>query len=295
MTVPHGACSPGAACPSASSPCLAANPQNGASVFGLRMAHATFQKPQAFTTGIVQNVVGGAIEANEPACNLSGTGTFNWLLQYDTNKGLVVVGGALPVASWGAPYSFVNTSVPTLGGGTLEVTPGILKAPFIGCQVDADSGGAEIVLPLYLNANANSTLYLPLHDLQIMKGSVDADHSCIGTYNAAGLDPSNSCNPDPSHPAYIDGAYLSAYILLSEADTLPVQAISETLCVLLSGNATTYGQPGPTGLVVCKKSANGQILFQGDWCSTTNSPATSACADSVQVFASFAASGVTIQ
>jgi len=38
----------------------------------------------------------------------------------------------------------------------------------------------------------------------------------------------------------------------------------------------------------------GDILYKGDWCSTTNSPATTDCHDAVSLAATFAASSVKI-
>jgi hypothetical protein len=252
------------------------------------MSHITFTKPAALATDAVQSILQISIAPDEPACNLNGSGTLSWLLQYDIVKGVVTVGAGKPTAPFGGPYSFVHQTSPS-------VAPAILEAPFTGCAIDATSEGGEVVLPVYLDSTGQSAVYLPFHDLRLMTGFVSADHSCIGTYNAAGLDPANACNPDATHPQFIDGGYLSAYGVLSEDDNVIIPSLNASLCALLTGNASMYGQPGPNGVTVCAKAASGQILFQGDWCSTTNGPATSTCADAVQVVASFAASGVTIQ
>jgi hypothetical protein len=44
----------------------------------------------------------------------------------------------------------------------------------------------------------------------------------------------------------------------------------------------------------CRRDANDAIVLQGDWCSTTNMPAASGCADSFALGAQFAASAVEI-
>ena len=176
--------------------------------------------------------------------------------------------------------------------GALQIAPAVLQAPFTACAIDAQGG--DLNVPIYLDAAGNSAVYLPLHFLQFYKGFVSDNGSCIGTFNAAGLDPANGCQPDATHPQFLDGGYVGGYINLAEADGIPISALNQSLCVLLSGNEAMYGEPGPGGLTVCKTGANNQILFQGDWCSMTNEPATPTCADSVQLLASFAASGVTI-
>ena len=74
--------------------------------------------------------------------------------------------------------------------------------------------------------------------------------------------------------------------MLEEADTVVVDAIGQSLCVILSGDAATYGDGGtPTK---CKRT-NGKINFQGDWCAASNNMA---CTDSAHLTANFSASGV---
>jgi hypothetical protein len=227
---------------------------------------------------------------DDPACNLQGTGTFSWLLQYDTQKGVVTTGGARPAASPGGPYTFASETVMGVGKA-ITIAPVILEAPFASCAIDAQGGNLNV--PIYLNDGATSAVILPLRQLQLYKGFVSDDNSCIGTYNADVLSPANSCQPQAGEPQFVNGGLAGGYVVLAEADNVPIQSIGQTLCVLLAGNTAMYGEQAG-GLLVCKKGPNNQILFQGDWCSTTNAPADANCADSVQVVAYFAASGVAI-
>jgi hypothetical protein len=55
-----------------------------------------------------------------------------------------------------------------------------------------------------------------------------------------------------------------------------------------------YGVTGPNGVSQCKRDASGNILYQGDWCSSTNAAATSGCADADALAGAFAASSVLI-
>jgi hypothetical protein len=254
------------------------------------MSEVDFIKPQAFTSGVVSTVVEAAATPNEPGCNLQGTGTFSWLLQYDTQKGVVTTGGARPAASAGGPYTFANETVMGVGAA-ITIAPVVLQAPFASCAIDAQGG--DLNLPIYLDAMGANAVVLPLRQLQLYKGFVSDDNSCIGTYNASALDPANACQPQAGEPQFVNGGLAGGYIVLSEADTIPIPMLGQTLCVLLSGNTATYGEQ-EGGLTVCKKGPNHQILFQGDWCAATNAPASATCADSMQFVASFAASGVTI-
>ncbi len=127
---------------------------------------------------------------------------------------------------------------------------------------------------------------LPLSAARISTGVVSSSHDCIGKYNGAALE-AQSCVVDDTHPAFINGGSVDGYILLEEADKIPVPTLNETLCVLLGGEVDTSKAPK-----ACKRTANGLITFAGDWCSTTN--AAGGCRDSVALKADFAAASVKI-
>ena len=271
------------------SACLAEIPQAANPVFGMRIAHLTIDLPKSLGTGIVGSVLSTSVAPNDKACGLDGGGSFSWLLQFDTNKGLITTGGAKPVPGPFTPYSFVN-EVFVFGGTKFVVAPVVLPAKLAGCNIT--SGTADVVLPIFTDGTGTQAILFPLHQLQFFKGSFSADHGCVGSYNALGLDPSNACQPDTTHPQFIDGARAGGFLVLAETDLIIVPQLNQSLCVLLSGNAGTYGDGGsPTH---CKTSATNEILFQGDWCSSTNAPATASCHDALQFNAGFAASGVAI-
>jgi hypothetical protein len=264
----------------------------GQTKFGLRMSELDVTSPTALTTGIVKNIVGGAVGLDLASCNLSGSATFSWLLQFDTTANTLKTGGAKPVTDPTQGYSF-----------DMETVNGIAVAPvtFPGITVAADGSfsvttGADLVIPIFLNAQGTSSVLLPIHQGRLTMGKLSSDNDCIGTYNAQGLDPANSCNPDSTHPQFNAGASLDGYITLEEADGVIITAANESLCVLLSGNSTMYGTPSADagGANVCKRDANGKIVYQGHWCASTNMAATSTCADAEQLKGNFSASSVKI-
>ena len=267
----------------------------GQTKFGLRMSELDVTSPMALTTGIVKNIVGGAVGLDLASCNLSGSATFSWLLQFDTTAMTLKTGGAKPVTDATKGYAFDDEMI-MQAGTNFHVQP----ITVMGVSPDATgaftiTAGQDLIVPIFLNATGTSVVLLPLHQARIKMGTLSSNNNCIGTYNAAGLDPANSCAPDATHPQFIDGGKLDGYITLEEADTVIVSAISQSLCVLLSGNASMYGmtQPG-SSVEVCKRDANKTIVYQGAWCSTTNMAATATCADAEPFAGDFAASSVLI-
>ena len=85
-------------------------------------------------------------------------------------------------------------------------------------------------------------------------------------------------------------ASLGGYITLTEANTVPVPQLSESLCVLLTG-ASSVDTSNPNEKT-CKKDAGGNIIAKGDFCSTTQAPG--GCQDSFWFAATFAASAAKI-
>jgi hypothetical protein len=222
-----------------------------------------------------------------------GTGSFSWLLRFDVEQGTLTTGSAsaLPGPALPAPYAFDDKMVP-VGGTTLHVAPVTLRLPWHGCPLDSSAG--DVVLSVALDAAGAPELLLPLHQIRFFNGSTSRDRNCIGFYNAAGLDPAHACQPDPAHPQFLDGAEVAGYFVLAETDLVPVAPLAASLCVLLSGDAATYGD-GAQPVAHCTKAPNGEILFQGDWCAAQGQPATASCHDAVQLSASFAASGVLVE
>jgi hypothetical protein len=257
------------------------------------MAELDLTKPAALTSGIVATTVGSALALDDFTCNLNGSGTFSWLLQFDRTASTLKTGGARPVGDPTMGYAFDDEMI-TQGPTTFHVQPITFASTTPGATgMFGVTTGQDILMPIFLDAAGTSVVLLPLHQLRFTMGTLSASQDCIGTYNASGLEPANNCQPDATHPQFIDGASLDGFIALAEADTVVVSAIAETLCVLLSGNASMYGD-GAQPVSHCKRDANNDILFAGDWCSSTNMPASGTCADSVTLAGHFAASSILI-
>jgi uncharacterized membrane protein YgcG len=205
-------------------------------------------------------------------------------MQFDTESGTLLTGGAEPKADPTTGYCFerdpANSIAPIQVDAPLDATGAFEAAPIDFLSV-----------PIYLDVTATDFVRLPLHDVRI-SGTVSADHNCIGSFNADGLEPANNCKPDLDLGIgyFIDGASLEGYILLEDADGVVVQILNQTLCVLLSGDATTYGDGGSP--MRCKRNGSNQIVLLGDWCSTTNQAG--GCQDSMRMSAGIAASAVTV-
>jgi hypothetical protein len=246
--------------------------------------------PAALSTGVVKTAFTGGAGLNLPACNQNGTALFSWLLQLDTAASTLKTGGAKPVADPMTGYSFDDETI-----GAFHVQPAIFPnvAPDTAGNFSVATG-VDLVMPVFLNAAGTSSVLLPMHQARITQSTLSSNNDCIGNYNAAGLDPANSCNPDSTHPAFLDAGKFDGYITLDEADTVIITVLNQSLCVLLSGNASMYGMANGSGVTVCKRDNNNVIVYQGHWCAATNAAATGSCADSEQMAGNFAASSVKI-
>jgi hypothetical protein len=220
---------------------------------------------------------------NDASCNLQGGGTISVLLQFDTAAGTLKVGGAKPVADASQGYSFVQEDV-----SGVSVSPASLQASVDGSGKFSASAGVDVVLPAYLDQSDSNVMLLPMKALTV-SGTLSSDGNCIGSYNASGLNPADSCLPTGDIPAFLDGGTLEAHITLEDADQVMLSVTQQSLCVLLSGNASQYADGAR-----CKRDGDGTIVYQGDWCDLTNNAASGDCADSVRFQADIAASGVLI-
>lgn len=287
-----GDCTPkNPVCTAVSSDCIAVHDNQGATKFGLRMAQLTVTKPDVLAVGYIARLVAEGLTMNLPVCNLNGTGTFSWLLEFDTATGKLRTGGAMPTSDPLAGYCFANMSA-----GEFEIAPKELDAPLTD---GAWSGAADILnVPIFLDTGAGDAaaepIVLPMHEVQLTDAKVSADNNCIGRYNREGLDPTEAClpGPDGDPPAFINGGKLTAFITLEEVDRVIIPGIEQSLCVVLSGDIGEYGT-GETPNT-CKRDESGKIVLKGDWCSATNSAATDDCADAYALGGEYAASAVKI-
>jgi hypothetical protein len=280
-------CALKASCTAADHACVGLVSNMGKSTFGLRMTDLEITAPPALASGLVAGLVGSAVELSLPACNQSGTGSFSWLLQFNTTAGTLTTGGAKPPASPTDGYSF-----------DMETISGTAIAPVTIQNVMPSSTGAfttgagqDINVPIFIST---ASVVLPIK-AAVLTGTLSSNNDCIGSYNAAGLQTSNSCSPSttPPIPGFLTGGTLAGYITLADADGIQISTLGGSLCALLAGGIPVNQYTTTTAAgIVCAKGDGGGYLFQGDWCSTTN--AAGGCADAMQLTANYAAGSVTI-
>lgn len=282
-------CTPTAECPyAAGAECLAFTDNRDQAKFTLRMSQLTVTKPEALARNTVEQIVSRGVRAKLPECKLQGDGTFNWLLEFDTAAGTLKTGGAKPVADPNQGYCFTDETV-MQNGMPFEIKPIESDAPIQDGKFSAGMG-EEVIVPIYLDAtDTTKVVLLPLKGARLFDGTISADNNCIGKYNAAGLDPVNLCLPEDDIPAFLDGGSLEGFISLDDADTVVIDVLGQTMCVLLSGDPLTFGDGGDP-VTRCKRDTNDIIMLTGDWCEATNAPATATCKDAFKLGATFSAS-----
>jgi len=263
--------------------CIALTDYKGQTSFTLRMANLSLTAPAALASGLVKGIVENGVTMNLQKCNLSGGGTFNWLMQFDTTTGKLKTGGAKPAADPAKGYSFIDGEM--LGG--ITISPVEIDAPVGTDGKFSTAMGADVVVPIFLDAMATQYVLLPLKNAKL-GGTVSADNNCIGEYNAKGLDPANNCLGDATNPTFVNAGTLDGYITLEDADSVIVDTLKQSLCVLLSGDAAQYGDGGTPNK--CKRDANNKIIAEGEYCDATKMAGD--CKDSVVLGATFAASAV---
>jgi hypothetical protein len=275
------------------STCLSHVDQSASATPGFRMSQLVLTQPQALAQGLVASVVAGSVTPSDAACNMNGSATFSWLLRFDLAAGTLETGGAKPAPMPAGPYAFVDEMVQQVNT-TFHVQPVTLMAPLTpSCGFSSSMG--DVIIPIYLDAAATMAVLLPLHSLHFHDGAISPDQGCIGRFNAEGLQPANSCLPDATHPLFLNGASLDAFMTLEETDTVLISSLNESLCVALSGDSSMYGVKNAAGITVCKRDAAGKIVYQGGWCAATNQAATPTCADADQLQGNFASQAVKIQ
>jgi hypothetical protein len=230
------ACSPkDPACNQVTSCCIALADNQGAATAGLRISQLTFAKPALLVSGgLVGNLVANSVQMNLDQCNLAGGGTFSWLLQFDPAKDTLRTGGAKPAADPFGGYCFVNELLGGLAIAPVEVQSGLASGSFA-------AGVGDMIVPIFLDASASQYVLLPLKGGKLT-GELSGDSNCIGAYNANKLDPANNCIAEPPDKLqFTNAGTLDAAMTLEDADAIIVDALAQSLCVLLSGNAAMYG------------------------------------------------------
>jgi hypothetical protein len=257
--------------------------------------------PNLATTLVQGQVVTSGVDMNEIACGEKGTGAFSWLISLDPTKKTIKTGGAPPCdipnpvagstpGTWSCDpfttgYCFVNK---TLGNLAIGPASGTVKQNCDGSWSTVTQL-PTLNIPIYYQG---SIITLPISYGAMTGLKITDNGNCIGSFNPSAL------NSDCSD-GYLDcskwdtAGSLTGFITLATADTVKVDLLGESLCVLLTN---TPGVADSTGFKYCKKNADNTIAEQGDYCSTTQSAATDGgtCADSFWLAATFAASAVNI-
>ncbi|MBI4701437.1 MAG: hypothetical protein HY744_09805 [Deltaproteobacteria bacterium] len=243
------------------SDCLALANNAGKTAFTLRMAQLSVTKPDALAQPFVYGIVSRGVNINLGTCNVSGDGTFSWLLHFDRTHGKLRTGGAKPEQSPAQGYCFdfdpaakiapVEVDVAIAADNSFEA-PSVSAIPFIA-------------VPIYTDVQATKRILLPLHQVRITGAKLSSDQNCIGRFNAAGLDPGNNCMPVPDEGVeyFLNDAALEGHILAEEADTVEIAQLGgATLCAVLGGNTKEYTESGKRRLVLrdeCRRRLQGRV------------------------------------
>jgi len=271
------------------------NPLPGKGVENFRMRLINITAPPSLANPTVQgSVVSTAVDlpaatdAGGAPCGENGTGYFNWLLSVDKANGKVTTGGAPPSTDpFSLGYCYLNGTVE----GT-KVAPVSVNATFTGNSFTTDTLTTTLNIPIFLVGTPPGAVILPIRGVSMHDVTISTDGNCIGAVNnLASIPPSPGAACSDPVPAGTDscsrwhsaGAF-GGYITLSDADGVLVQALNESLCVLLLGAGESDGQ-SPAHC----KSGYGSM---GNYDSKTNQPATAG--DSFWLSAQFAASAVNI-
>ncbi|UQA57960.1 hypothetical protein [Polyangium aurulentum] len=270
--------------------CLALFDNKDAKQFGLRMSQIVVSKPDSLAAAtFVGKIVGGGVAYDKKECFLNGQGTFSWLLYADAEKGTICTGGAKPVTSPDEGYTFVKETI-TQGGKDFNVAPIEVPVDLSAPKIDSMTP-LDVIVPVYTDPmDLTKVVLLPLKKARIFDAELSADHNCMGTFNAAELDPLNNCYPYPEENqfTFTTGGKLEGYITLEDADSVIVDLAGASLCKLIT-NQGNGEKPDK-----CARDANGKITYKGDWCDATNAAADATCADAVKLSAEFAASAVKV-
>lgn len=285
-----GPCAPvNPTCNQVPSKCIALDDPCSKTSYTLRIGQLSIAAPLVFAQGVVGNIVANAVQLNLDQCNLYGGGTFSWLLTVEEVTGQLTTGGAKPEADPTAGYCYTKEVIQSV-----QVSPATAPAIIDASGVLNAGEIPSLAMPLYLDSQGSSVVLLPLRKVLIHDAALSPQRRCIGEYNADQLDPANNCFAEPpAVKAFDDAGKIDAHMTLEDADAIIVDSLSQSLCVLLSGNAAMYGDGGSPSK--CKRDAMNQIIYKGDWCSATNAAASAMCADAARVLATFAASAVKLK
>jgi hypothetical protein len=272
------------------SECLALVDNSGKDKFALRLSQLTVKLPTVLTTPLIAKIVGDGVFINMPECNVAGLGTFSLITEFDRSNGKLRVGGAKPQANPTDGYCFLDDN------GN-NIAPIEVNAQFASDGSVTVDPIPSITVPIYQDLTAQQVVYLPLRQAVLKNAKLSSDNNCVGSFNAAGLEPINQCKPDLEAGInyFVGGAGLEGHITLEEADQVVIDLLTpkQSLCVLLSGDVNTYSEADAEGVLRCKRDSSNSIELKGDWCDATNSAG--GCQDAFRLDAEIASSSVKLR
>jgi len=281
------------ACTMVDSDCVALVDNRDKDVFAMRLSQVVVALPDAFKSDTTEGLlVNDAFGINLSECRLNGGGTINLIVEIDRTSNQGRAGVAKYVADPRDGYDFVNEMIQ---GFTVEP---VLFDGSLDAEGNFEAALGAITLPLYVNQDGSDVILVPMREGRLYDVKLSEDQNCIGSYNAFGLDPNNGCFPDENDGiyAFLNGGKAEGYVTLEDAESVVINAfngfVNETLCARLAtgmGNFIEGDDPKR-----CRRNANGDILFPGDWCAATNAPWTPGCADAVRFSFQFAGSAVKV-
>lgn len=272
--------------------CMAKADFSAEAITQLRMTSHQVKSPEALAAPMMQvTIITEKSTLDEPACNLNGKGQFNYLMQVDTGKKELTLGGGVPQALVGPTLDgtcWAQFTEPTSG---LEVKQ--YSAPYTEAGGELSATFDKFVMPIYLEnkADLDSVVLVPLHEMTF-KAKLSDDKNCVGRYAPELLDKGLSCQPTDDQFAWEAAGSYEGYITVEEADKVMVVTLGETLCVVLTGDPKKWKGTSQD----CKTSTgytSTGAMPKGDWCSTTNSAG--GCQDSWKLSIGFAAQAIKIK
>ncbi len=297
------------------SECLAKADNTGADTIQLRFSQLEVAAPTALAGPFMQDaIITKKTTFNQANCFQNGLGQFNTLFEFDTKAMTVKAGGGVPQALIGPPADGTCFASFTDAQSKIQIGPQETAFTMTGNDVHAifDAGSKmtppqpDLVIPIYLDDKLDQYVLLPLHEVDVT-ATLSDDHNCVGAYRGNELSVADSCNPKQGDFAWTNGGAFNAYVTVTESDTVMIQSLGYSLCVLLSGDVAKWkgdnvdcGVDAATGksvtCAVCKGSkgyTDTGALPVGDWCSTSNSEG--GCNDAFHLETKFAASAIPIK
>lgn len=273
-------------CGIGNSACYAMIDNVGQATQTFRIHQVVAQSPPALK-GLQTLILTPNVPLKLEACNTFGKGRITWLFSWDSATKKLTMGGGPPMpdgtkAKDGTCMLDIDD---TANGQHLQ--PVTVDATVGADGTVTASAFPQIALPIYLDDTGSSVVYLPARNLHLADMKITDGGNCIGHFRGDTL-PADTCVPPAGEYAWTTGGTLKGTITVADSDKVWVSDLKESLCVVLSGDPTTYSD-GVLGNQHCKKDGAGNILLKGDWDLATDSARAPGTGDSFQLVADFAA------